>query len=104
MATFKVNDRVRVKMVEPNQGADHVLGLEGTITARRPAFITHGCIWAVAIDGVTCGARDDGCFVFDDCHLAPLTDPAADAFLESVKSWKPEPVAPPLPVKEKSRA
>ena len=37
-------------------------------------------------------------------HIAPLTDPTADAFIEQVKRWKPEPMLEPLlgvPTKEK---
>lgn len=95
MATFKASDRARIRkdaeIVQPS--CRDALGTEVTLL-RYYGFSTRlGTEWVVTTLAL-------GTLIVPEVYLEPLTDPKADAFLESVKSWKPEPVAPPLPVKE----
>jgi len=105
MAKFKVGDRVRVIAVEFGEGADWLIGKEGVIAAKRPDHC-EGFMWAVSIANQRCDTRRDGCFIFEDYHLSPLTPPAADEWAtEQVKKvTKPEPVAPTLPVRKLDHA
>lgn len=88
MASFKAGDRVRKIAHHPLAGHNFIpLGTEGTIvSAGWPAK------WNMAWDGHgelhPCGSH----WGADDFQLAPLTDPAADAFLERMKKLGSEPV------------
>lgn len=103
MAAFKVGQRVRVIVAyfhPENMGREGViaggLGLHAysPFTEKgRPTYLVDLLGYPHPIHGTWTALPE---------QLAPLTDPAADAFLETVKSWKPEPVAPPLPVKERA--
>ena len=90
MATFKVGQRVRV-MRQTNAIRDGVLaGREGVIVLKGG----HGSLtdrdWTVELPG-TLNSRGTSVWCFNSDQLAPLTDPKADAFIEQVKRWKPEP-------------
>lgn len=95
MATFRKGQKVRVigHVLEP--GNMDFRGREGTVHGYERGLIHRNLLVRVELD-------HKSVYCFAECELAPLTDPKADAFLESVKSWKPEPVAPPLPVKERA--
>ena len=86
MATFKVGQRVRV--VGQAESSKHlwgsIVGVEAVIHAAP--YLDADC--GIALAGDTRIWRSDF------AYLAPLTDPKADAFIERVKSWKPEPVMP----------
>ena len=92
MATFKVGQRVRIVGATKHP---HMIG--------RQAIVTRG----LEIDPLSQYNRESyeievpghphpihGRWNALPEHLAPLTDPKADAFIERVKSWKPEPVMP----------
>lgn len=102
MTTFKVGQRVRIVRVGPTcrPVVRALVGREGTIVAipSNSYFAVAEC--DVEIDGApaTSLGFDDKPFASRFDNLAPLTDPKADAFIESVKKWKPEPVVP-LPAK-----
>lgn len=106
MTTFRVGQRVRIVWLggAAARRASDVLGREGTITAIPSAWHPRAeC--DVEIDGAPAVAYgyEDRPWAALFVNLAPLTDPKADAFIESVKKWKPEPVAPALPAKIKER-
>lgn len=89
MATFKVGQRVRV--VAP---ISDVCGAEGVIVRAWPTPAAGryddrraGASWNVHIHGNPCGQLR----FFDD-ELAPLTDPKADQFIESLKKLANEPL------------
>lgn len=100
MATFKVGQRVRITDISnrdlcPNFAAD-VIGRHGVIEEERPSG-DYFNRWVVRYYGPP--ARDANEFgpnraAFRSCDLAPLTDPKADEFIESLKKLKPyeEPV------------
>jgi hypothetical protein len=92
MATFKVGQRVKVVSVEGaiTQADLEALGKEGVIVALGP--VRCGGIlssidreYNVRLEGVSVTPN----YGFDACHLAPLTDPKADAFIERIKNLKP---------------
>ena len=88
MATFKVGQRVRIVMA--TRRADLFLNKETVITGRaRHPYEKLGYRTEITDRHGEPGVYTE--------HLAPLTDPAADAFIERVKSWKPEPVPEKLP-------
>lgn len=84
MAKFKVGQRVRViahyghRRDAPYGGW---VGQEGTIIARRWLGIFSGWSWFLNLGGFE--------WHFHDAELAPLTDPKAGAFLESIRRLKP---------------
>jgi hypothetical protein len=87
MTTFKVGQRVRI--VTP--GFPECDGKEGTIVRAwdyphcpRIPDNRAGASWNVRLDCDFCNELR----YFDD-ELRPLTDPRADAFIASVKSWGP---------------
>lgn len=93
MATFKVGQRVKyVSGILP-----HVpVGTEGTIlgfSALGPVDVDFTPVIAAPLRGTTIA------HVFST-SIVPLTDPKADAFIERVKSWKPEPAPVALPERE----
>ncbi len=89
MATFKVGDKVRVVRSDFARWS-YLVGMEGVVV--RPGSYWD---WIVSIPGAprleTLSDLGDA-FGFYSHELAPLTDPGADAYIERVKSWKPEPV------------
>ena len=91
MSAFKVGQRVRIIYLPPTapKYAKPMWGRTGTINAIPSHNPGSDC--DVAIDGVSGIAMG---FMFDSFYakffqLAPLTDPGADAFIESVKQLKP---------------
>jgi hypothetical protein len=84
MAKFKVGQRVRVI---GHFGGSRIprekrwIGHEGTIIARPWHGILSGWNWYLDLNGFR--------YYFHDAELAPLTDPKADAFLESIRKLKP---------------
>lgn len=95
MATFKVGDRVRIKRHIPGRiqpSCVRFLGAEATIVGG------HYWQWDWELDlvdpssGEHVGAMSGA--------LEPLADTKADAFIERVKSWKPEPAPVALPETE----
>jgi hypothetical protein len=90
MATFKVGQRVKV--IRSQGFIPKAVGREATIIAIEP---NRRCSAAhyIAIDGLPCdsliviGATG---WAYPD-QLAPLTDPRADAFIESLKKLSREP-------------
>lgn len=90
MATFKVGQRVRIVALHPYTGPRAVaVGMTGTVIAHNPDYpVAGGWIteWAVDVDEVS---SQMGGFHFRACDLAPLTDPKADAFLESIRKLQP---------------
>lgn len=98
MATFKVGQRARIlfpESVRAYHPEDVMHGCETTVTSEPLSFCGRIYYRTSAAQSVEIGG------IWAE-YLHPLIDPKADAFLESVKSWKPEPVAPPLPVKERA--
>lgn len=100
MANFKVGQRVRV--IEPR--SIHY-GKEGSVMgfSTGPFFsninggaFMHGPFYRVRIDGYGELTRNGRRLCFPPHSLAPLTDPKADAFIESLKKLarEPQPVAP----------
>ena len=95
MATFKVGQRVRkVEMQRPedNGGLRYLgsplapIGTEGTVVALR----NEACAVDVAWDGYPSRGLASAWRVML-YQLAPLTDPKADAFVESLKKLAREP-------------
>ena len=80
MATFKMGQRVKLARCSP--GFERNIGATGVIAALGITWCNHpGAIvnW------------DDGAHGYWErlMYLEPLTDPAADAFVESIKKMKP---------------
>jgi hypothetical protein len=82
----------RLMGAEPWRWQDHAIAMG--VHPKETAYL-------VDVDGLGRYGISPGPFGFPSYWLAPLTDPKADAFIESVKKWKPEPVVP-LPVKERA--
>jgi hypothetical protein len=89
MATFKVGDRVRVVNISdpgksPSPRDMLLLGREGVIVGLGPVetglFSRWRRAYEVKLDGDAIAE-----YGFDAHHLAPLTDPKADAFVESLR-------------------
>jgi hypothetical protein len=89
MATFKVGQRVRLVSATFTSPAIDFVGREATIVAIPSRNGERDC--SIDIDGAD--ARQFGSkFPSFNCsfaRLAPLTDPKADAFLESIRQLKP---------------
>lgn len=97
MANFKVGQRVRVVKTHMHS-IPWLIGKEGTILR---ATTEHGgwgpAEWAVRVDGTPWDYM-----LFLSCHLAPLTDPKADEFIEKLKKLGNEPQ--PVPVGDEQPA
>lgn len=97
---FKVGQRVRI--TRPGVPAsEKPAGSEGVVigTAEHTGSIfQHGTapFYLVDVKGIPAGFG--GGWVVSHEDLSPILDEKADAFLETVRRWKPEPVIP-LPVK-----
>lgn len=94
MATFKVGDRVRVAWLHQHSRPSRVrLGMTGTIVATDGGLMPSGwrAEWRVVLDQIKSDFSFDGAFFFQSAHLAPLTDPKADAFIEGLKKLACEP-------------
>ena len=87
MAVFKVGQRVKLIAHPDDTGWDRKLysGRETTITSRRLVCDGRGYYKTARSDrvGGIAGVWED--------HIAPLTDPKADAFVESLKKLAREP-------------
>lgn len=84
MATFKVGQRVRIIA---GHGLElPCIGQEGTVVGDAGP----SGLYEVLVDGVALPAEADSWLWFAN-ELAPLTDPGADAFLESIRKMKPGP-------------
>lgn len=93
---YKVGQRVRIVKAEVRR---EWVGREATITRvhiNTPVWTANGADietlpigYRLAIDGV--GERhSDGTWIVAQSHqIAPLTDPLAEQFIQSVKSWGP---------------
>jgi hypothetical protein len=95
MATFRIGDRVRVVAAHPPlpQDAAQLIGKEGEVMQHPYPSCTR---WPVAV-------RIGGTMaLFTPGELAPLTDPKADAFVESIKKLKPYEEPKVEPVKERA--
>lgn len=84
MATFKVGQRVRSL---PGTKLDWID--TGTVHYVDPTDSVHP--YQVRTDHAHC-ANDDLLWWHRACELAPLTDPKADAFIESLKRLEREPL------------
>lgn len=96
MAAFNVGQRVRIVESPPASWlgewfmtqvlrlpeAPESIGCEGVIVGRYTGLASLWLHWEVAVGRDRLYCSSDG--------LRPLTDPKADAFIERVKSWKPE--------------
>jgi hypothetical protein len=84
MAMFKVGQRVKVvgHVLEP--GNMDFRGLCGTVLGHESDY-NLGLTVVVELDG----KRSFGGYCFAPEELAPLTDPKADEFIESIKKLKP---------------
>lgn len=89
MANFKVGQRVRKVRMNPPRLQVIPLGTEGVIVAERDADGEYGVRW-------NCDMAGFGFLYASSWMLAPLTDPKADAFIESLKKLarEPQPAAP----------
>ena len=91
MARFKVGQRVRKVCTLPCLAPDDPIrvpvGTEGTIVA--PPLSDGRCV--VRYDGYVSSSTGiyAGCYGDPPEWLAPLTDPLAEQFLATVKSWGP---------------
>jgi hypothetical protein len=82
MAKFRVGQKVRLIAYKAGDLREVPLRAEGVIVKRGTLTATGPCDFSV--DFAAFGKR--GC---NACQLAPLTDPKADAFLESMRKMKP---------------
>jgi hypothetical protein len=83
MAKFKAGDRVK-KVAPPPDGINDVpMGATGVVIG--PGVFS-GDYYLVDFSPVGLDNANMAAY-----QLAPLTDPKADAFIEQVKKWKPEP-------------
>ena len=99
MAAFKVGDKVRIVSDIDAQGAivEHAnVGMEAVILARGPAG--GGWDWHLYVPNAPDVPRSPSDDLHeqkhhfaDSCQLAPLTDPKADSFIESLKKLAREP-------------
>src|SRR5690348_13368307 len=91
MATFKVGQRVRIVHDTTNR----FIGMTAIITHARPFGAYE---WAILVDGYRSNCEINravgGAIGADSDDLAPLTDPRADAFIESIKKLAREPRIP----------
>lgn len=97
MTTFRVGQRVRIVN---HRDRPKFLNKEATVAAIpgvNAAFPDHYGLYVDGIPPVDCHM---GMWWASSEYLAPLTDPAADAFLESIKKLKP--YEEPLVVKVKA--
>ena len=83
MATFRVGQRVRIVGY---MSAPWTLGMETTITGEPFQWGDDGLCYP---NSVADAIDRPGTL---SCHLAPLTDPGADAFLARLKKLGSEPV------------
>ena len=90
MATFKVGQRV--KIANPEAGYECLRGLVGVVDG-HPDSPSARHRWTWAVDFGREISYPDGTVSrfckFNEYELAPLTDPKADAFIESLKNLKP---------------
>jgi len=90
MATFKVGQRVRVIRTKLHP---ETLWREATVIgALRIGLSSDGSNYMgypIDIDGFGTVNRLGGKIIAEPTWIAPLTDPAADAFLESIRKMKP---------------
>jgi hypothetical protein len=89
MAQFHVGQRVRVVAVEPDCGplSRKALGECGRISGIGATSASlESMDYSVSLDKL-----GDG-YCFNSCHLTPLTDPGADAFLARIKRIAREPI------------
>lgn len=93
MAQFRIGQRVKVIAASPSQYA-HMNGLEGVICAPLFGGWEYGVDFGRLVMGAWAPAQ---VFGFDGNELAPLTDPSAERFLESLKKLGREP----MPTKER---
>jgi len=83
MATFTKGQRVKVRdNGTPWAGREGVFVQYGGL---RPIEILHGMDSAAIFNGEECAGRA--------CDLVPLTDPAADQFIERIKKLEREPLS-----------
>ena len=89
---FKVGDRVRILSTPRNdwQAEGVILRFIGNHTTYDGE---KGVAWRVAIFGYRSGERDGSWNVLEP-YMRPLTDPRADAFIESIKKLAREPRLP----------
>jgi len=94
MAKFHVGQRVRI--IGFNPMSDPIVGVETVITS-GPDFDSLG---RIGYRTAASDAEGDISGILAD-QLAPLTDPGAEKFLESIKRLGREPIndAPAIPVK-----
>ena len=91
MANFKVGDRVRVVGQFPGT-KPRLIGLEGVIVNHDPNDILDRH-WDVRLPvSEKVGTLPPDVWCFASHHLAPLTDPSADRFIESIKRLGREPI------------
>ena len=103
MANFKVGQRVRVIANHGDKVGDMIVGHEGMLVRRKSEWwCGDRCfpVWIVSVPTAPfsdplSNLRPDEWACMDE-ELAPLTDPKADAFLESIRKLKPyeEPKVP----------
>lgn len=103
MSTYKVGQRVRIVYEDSDCcGQTGVIWAIDTTTPWHPDDSkTNPPGYLIDIDGWGRYAEDGDLLAFEAHELAPLTDPAADAFIESIKRLKPyeEPKVAPARVK-----
>jgi hypothetical protein len=82
MAMFRVGQRVRIV------DAMVMMGREGIITSINPDDAWPGCDCVLYVPTFP---DTDNCYEWSACfyQLAPLTDPLAEKFIETVKLWGP---------------
>ena len=90
MAIFKVGQRVAANY----RSTDGVVpkDAEGTVVEVTSNFL---CPYSVRFDNYPCPDTKDDLYICDADDIRPLTDPKADAFIESLKRLRyEEPKAP----------
>lgn len=98
VATFKAGDRARFiggtsSVAVLKSGNKLTIGEQGTIRGGlsfERTWNTAEPHWGYAVEfDKTRGSRGRGLFFVEPHMLAPLTDPLAEQFLATVKSWGP---------------
>lgn len=92
MATFRVGQRVRITQESPDSNAPARCCGKTAVIVSIPSELIQGRDCDILIDDFPRSWVESGAYQAGFWQLSPLTDPKADAFIESIKKLGREPV------------